>query len=209
MDELGGRAVLGWGGSTPRERPMGRRLFLAGAAAGAATLGLTACGGGNSAAEAPSGSGSTTGSAGFPVTVTGKEGTATVPAPPRRVMALGYQRDADTALALGVTPIAMTENPTFPNLIAPWTESVLTDPRPELLNTADGLPYEKIVGLQPDLILATDSYELADVYGRLAQIAPTVSYIEGADSDTWQQRVDVIGKVLGRGDQSRQVLTDT
>ncbi|MDQ3761427.1 MAG: hypothetical protein M3460_06915 [Actinomycetota bacterium] len=36
--------------------------------------------------------------------------------------------------------------------------------RRELLNTGDGLPFEKIAGLRPDVILATDSYELADAY---------------------------------------------
>lgn len=201
VDDLVGRAARG-----PRGRPLSRRLFLAGAAAGAATLGLTACSGGdNSTAEAPS----ATGSAGFPVTVTGKEGTATIPAPPQRVIALGQQRDAETALALGVTPIAMAANSIYPNLIAPWTEPAFTDPKPELLNTADGFPFEKIAGLQPDLLLATDSYELADTYDRLTQIAPTVSYIEGVDSDTWQQRAELIGKVLGRGEQAQKVIADT
>jgi iron complex transport system substrate-binding protein len=183
--------------------PLSRRLFLAGAAAGAATLGLTACGrGGDSPAAAPSGA------AGFPVTLTGKEGTATISAPPERVVALGFQRDAETALALGVTPIAMTASTVFPSGLTPWAEAVLTNREPELLNTEGGLPFEKIAGLQPDVILATDSYELTDAYDRLAQIAPTVSYTEGPDSDTWQQRVELISKALGRDEQAKQVLAD-
>ncbi|MGH3813943.1 MAG: ABC transporter substrate-binding protein, partial [Pseudonocardiaceae bacterium] len=174
---------------------MSRRFFLAGAAAGAATLGLTACGnGGNPPAAAPAGG------AGFPVTVTGREGAATISAPPERVVALGFQRDGETALALGVTPVAIAANAVFPSGLAPWAEAALANRKPELLNTGDGIPFEKIAGLQPDVILATDSYELADVYGRLAQIAPTVSYLAGPDSDTWQQRVEVIGKALGRAE---------
>jgi iron complex transport system substrate-binding protein len=165
---------------------------------------LTACGGGgDSSGAAPSGT------AGFPVTVSGKEGAATVSAPPQRVVALGFQRDAETALALGVTPIAMTASVVFPSGIAPWVEAALANRKPELLNTGDGLPFEKIAGLQPDVILATDSYELTDAYGRLAQIAPTVSYLAGPDSDTWQQRVELIGKALGRDKQAEQVLAGT
>jgi iron complex transport system substrate-binding protein len=200
---LAGRAAFGRWERVPHPRPLSRRLFLAGAAAGAATLGLAACGSeGNPPAEAPSGV------AGFPVTLTGKEGTATISAPPERVVALGFQRDAETALALGATPIAMAASFIFPSGITPWAEAALTNGRPELLNTGDGLPFEKIAGLRPDVILATDSYELTDAYDRLAQIAPTVSYIEGPDSDTWQQRAELIGRALGRGEQAEQVLAD-
>ena len=177
-------------------------MVLAGATAGVATLGLAACGG-DPATTTPSAAGS----AGFPVTLKGKEGTATIPAQPRRVIAVGFQRDTDTALALGVTPIAMTENTLFPNRIAPWVESKLTDPKPELLNTA--IPIEKIAGLRPDLILATDSYELTDSYSRLVQIAPTLSYTESVDSDTWQQRTTLIGQALGRNEQARKIIVDT
>lgn len=204
VGSLLGRAAFGQGGRAVQPRPLSRRLFLAGAAAGAATLGLTACGsGGNASAAAPSGV------AGFPVTLTGKEGTATISAPPERVVALGFQRDAETVLALGVTPVAMTASVIFPSGVAPWAEPALPNRTPELLDTGDGLPFEKIAGLQPDVILATDSYELTDAYDRLTRIAPTVSYIEGPDSDTWQQRVELIGKVLGRGEQAEQVLTGT
>lgn len=199
-----GWAALSQQARASRPRPLSRRLFLVGAAAGAATLGLAACGqGADSPAPGPSGA------AGFPVTVTGKEGTATIAAPPERVVALGFQRDAETALALGVTPVAMSASVIFPSGITPWAEPVLTNRKPELLNTGEGLPFEKIAGLRPDVILATDSYELSDAYGRLAQIAPTVSYIGGPDSDTWQQRLELIGKALGRDEQAKQVLADT
>lgn len=180
--------------------PLSRRLFLAGIAA----VGLAACGTNSSTTDTPP----ATSSAGFPVTLQGKEGTATIPTKPQRVISLGLQRDTDTALALGVTPIAMVENALFPNLIAPWVEAELTGPKPELLNTGNGLPFEKIAGLRPDLILATDSYELTDNYARLAEIAPTLSYVDSVDSDTWQQRTTYIGKALGRDEQAQKIITD-
>jgi iron-siderophore transport system substrate-binding protein len=95
---------------------------------------LAACGGGGgggATTDAPP----ATDTAGFPVTLKGKEGTATIPAEPQRVIALGLQRDADTALALGVTPIAMAENTFIARPIAPWLDAKLTDQKPELLNT--------------------------------------------------------------------------
>lgn len=183
--------------------PFRRRLFLAGAA-GVAMLGLQGCSGG-STTETPL----ATGSAGFPVTVQGKEGTATVSRLPQRVIAVGLQRDADTAVALGVTPIAIPENASFDSLIPPWLEPELNDPQPELMNAENGIPFEKVAGLRPDLILATDSFSLADDYARLAQIAPTVSYLEGPNTDTWQQRTLLIGKALGRDEQAQKIVADT
>jgi iron complex transport system substrate-binding protein len=183
--------------------PFTRRLFLAGTI-GATTLGLAACGADNST----TGASQPTGAAGFPITLAGKEGTTTINAEPQRVIALGFQRDTDTALALGVTPIAITENSIFPNGIAPWVESELTEPKPEMLNTDEGIPFEQVAGLRPDLILSTDDYDLANNYSRLAQIASTLSYLEGPANDTWQQRTTLIGKALGRSEQAQKIITD-
>ncbi|MGH3915748.1 MAG: iron-siderophore ABC transporter substrate-binding protein [Pseudonocardiaceae bacterium] len=177
-----------------------RRQFLIGGATLAALL--AGCAG--STTETPS----STGTADFPLTLVGKEGTATISAQPQRVITVGFQRDTDTALALGVTPIAMVRHSVFPSGNAPWVESALTGPMPELLDATNGIPFEKITGLRPDLILATDDYELTDNYVRLTQIAPTVSYVDGVESDTWQQRTTHIGRALGRDEQAQKIITD-
>jgi len=178
-------------------------LFLAGTA-GITTLGLASCAAGSSATGAPQ----ATDTAGFPVTLVGKEGTTTINTEPQRVIALGFQRDTDTSLALGVTPIAITENSIFPDGIAPWVKSELMGTKPEMLNTDEGIPFEKVASLRPDLILSTDDYDLANNYSRLTQIAPTLSYLEGPASDTWQQRTTLIGKALGRSEQAQKIITD-
>lgn len=150
-----------------------------------------------------------TGAGGFPRTLVGKEGTATIPAQPRRVVTVGFQRDTDTVLALGVTPTAMVRHDSFESGSAPWVEAALGGARPEIFDGADGLPYEKIAALRPDLIVATDDYALATNYPNLAKIAPTLSYVDGAESDTWQQRATHIGAALGRAEQARKLVADT
>lgn len=177
------------------------RQFLAGGAALAALL----AGCGRPTAEAPAGSGAP----GFPRTLEGKEGSTTIPAEPRRVVAVGFQRDADTVLALGAAPIAISKDTRFSRSgIVPWVEAVLTEPRPQLLNTVAGMPFEEIAALRPDLILATDDYDLAANWARLSAIAPTLSYLQGPAVDTWQQRNLHIGRALGREKQAQQAIAD-
>jgi len=183
---------------TPVHDDATRRQFLAGGAA--LTALLAGCG--------DSQNSSATGSAGFPRTLAGKEGTATIPAQPARVITVGFQRDTDTVLALGVTPIAMIRHDSFDSGSAPWVEAALTGATPEILDGAAGLPFEKIAALRPDLIVATDNYELTTNYALLAQIAPTISYVDGVETDTWQQRTTHIGTALGREEEAQKIITD-
>lgn len=179
-----------------------RRQFLIGGAA--LTALLAGCGSGDGPSpDAPAGDGR------FPRTLVGKEGTATIPRQPERVVTVGFQRDTDTVLALGITPIAMVRHDSFESGRAPWVETALAGARPPLLDGASGLPFEEIAALRPDLIVATDDYELTTNYAQLAQIAPTVSYVDGVESDTWQQRTEHIGAALGRDEQAQQLVTDT
>lgn len=178
-----------------------RRQFLIGGASLAALL--AGCGNSTDREQAA------TGSAGFPRTLKGKEGPTTIPAEPSRVVAVGFQRDTDTAIALGVTPVAMSENSAiFPSGVAPWVEAALTASTPPLLDTAEAMPFEQIAALRPDLILATDDYALADNFAKLTGIAPTLSYLEGPEADTWQQRTVHIGRALGRERQAQQAIDD-
>jgi iron complex transport system substrate-binding protein len=81
---------------------------------------VAACGGG-AQRDQQRGGGS---GAGFPVSVTGKFGTTTVPSRPVRVVAMTWT-DADFALALGVTPVGIAKAPDAPNGLEPWTAAAL------------------------------------------------------------------------------------
>jgi iron complex transport system substrate-binding protein len=137
-------------------------------------------------------------SSGFPVTITHKLGSVTIEREPKRVVALDFP-SADAVIALGVTPVAMYEVGYVDGGIQAWTKAALGAERPQLLDTADGIPLEKIAALHPDLIVATNTYPLiADVYDKLSAIAPVVGHVQGPGVDTWQEDTLLIAKALGR-----------
>ena len=166
---------------------------------------LSACGGdddggasGAAGAAAP----------GFPVTLTQKTGEVTIPAPPKRVVALDFP-SADAALALGATLVGMYEVSYIKGGIQDWTKAKLGGAKPELLNTDKGFPLEKIAALRPDLILGTNTYPLvADAYDKLSAIAPVVTHVDAPGIDTWQQGTLQVGKALGREAEAKRLIAD-
>lgn len=161
-----------------------RGLLLGAAAAGL----LAGCGGQKPAT-------STAPSAGFPVSVTGKYGTATVTEPPKRVVTCGYLRDIDLALALGATLVGAVRNISFPSGLGPWQHA---PSNVQLLDARGGTPFEKIAALRPDLILASDDYSLDKDYAQLSAIAPTLSCKNGIGKDSWQEMTERAAKLLGQ-----------
>ncbi|GAA2980072.1 ABC transporter substrate-binding protein [Actinokineospora diospyrosa] len=195
--------------TTPR--PFPRRLFLTGSAAGALTLGLAACGSSDTPTptNAPAAGGGTPAPGGFPLTLEGAEGKTVLPAQPTKVVTVGFMRDVDEAVSLGVIPLAITPQTNFDSGLAPWVEAKLAGAKaPQQLEVEDNLPFEKITELAPDLILATDSYTLADDFANLTAIAPTLSYQEDVAEDTWQTRAKRIGAALGKADAATKAIAE-
>lgn len=178
-----------------------RRGFLGGLAGTAALLGLAACGSGD-----PEASGDAA-AAGFPVSVDGKFGRVTIPAKPTRVVALGQGPDSDASLALGVVPVAMPKDPSVPAGIQPWTAAKLPGAKPELLDVSSGLPFEQIVALRPDLIIATTYYGLAQDHATLSKIAPVLAYVTGPNTDSWQDCTTRVGRAVGEPARAAQLVT--
>ena len=108
--------------------------------------------------------------AAFPVTIEHKYGSTTIEEAPKRVVVAGL-REQDSLLALGVVPVATTEwYGEHPGAIFPWAEKALGDaPKPEVLSFIDGIQFEKIAALRPDLILGVYSGLTKKDYDTLVQ----------------------------------------
>jgi iron complex transport system substrate-binding protein len=177
-----------------------RGEFLAGAGS-LFVLGLAGCGGG---------SGGDGGGSGETRTVEHKFGSTEIEGEPGRVVSIGYQ-EHDFLYALGVSPVAVRywygdES----DVIYPWAEDEAGDADPEVLDMPEGLNFEAIAALEPDLIVGLYSGMTEDDYGTLSEIAPTVAQ-SGEFIDygmPWQQTTMMLGRVLGREERAEELVTE-
>jgi iron complex transport system substrate-binding protein len=132
-------------------------------------------------------------------TVEHAHGVTEVPTDPQRVVVLEPVH-LDTSIALGVVPVGaavLSEATGVPAYLGEAASSVAfagTVPEPNL---------EKIVALDPDLIIGTETRH-AGMYDQLAAIAPTV-YM-ASQADPWQDNVRFVADALGRSDEAQALL---
>jgi iron complex transport system substrate-binding protein len=188
------------------------RLFRIPRAAVAAAAGLlvllAACGPNESNSDAGA---AETGATGFPVSIENKFGTTTITAEPKRVVTVGLV-EQDALLALGVVPVATTEwFGDKPGAIWPWAEQKLGGAaKPEVLQDKDGIQFEKIAALNPDLIIALYSGLSAEDYATLSKMAPVVAQPKDTVDYgvSWQTVATTVGMAVGRKAQADKIVAD-
>jgi iron complex transport system substrate-binding protein len=184
-------------------RPTARLLLLLTLLAAAAGCGDD----GTVDAQAPT---TTPAAAGFPVTVEHRFGTTTVPSKPKRIVVVGLT-EQDTVLALGYQPIATTEwYGDHPHAVWPWAREALGDARPTVLHADDGVDFESVAKLRPDLIIGTNSGIKRGDYEKLSALAPTVPGPKGATDyfSPWNVQTELIAQALGKADEGKRLVAD-
>lgn len=168
----------------------------------ATLLALAGCGGSSSPGDGGAAEGGRA--------ITTAFGTAHVPAHPQRVVAIGWS-DQDTAIALGVKPVGVVRTVDTPSGVGPWAAPGLGGAKPTVLQVTDGIPFEKVAALRPDLILAIQSGIDRDDYDKLSRIAPTVGYAAGRGKylTPWPEQTELIGRALGQEAGARKLVADT
>ena len=140
-------------------------------------------------------------------TVTHRFGTFEVPVDPQRVVGLEGRRDLETALALGLRPVAIGSNALYGGeALAPWLDLPL-DGVAVVQQTEPSL--EQIAALRPDLVLTRDSNieELRDELVALAPVLPVGSGTDPDDSgDDWRADLRRVAGWLGREDRLAETL---
>ncbi|MEV4729312.1 ABC transporter substrate-binding protein [Saccharopolyspora sp. NPDC049426] len=138
-----------------------------------------------------------------PVTVGHRFGTTTIDRVPRRVVTLDRQW-TDVMLSLGVQPVGHGVDLMMPAGQVPW-ENV--GPDSVGIDVAGGVPVERILALQPDLIVS--SYAITDpaIYRQLSRAAPTIAAPPEADSvPAWQDLVRTAGRFLNKPADAERVV---
>ncbi|MGX7828172.1 iron-siderophore ABC transporter substrate-binding protein [Actinokineospora sp. 24-640] len=181
------------------------RLVAAVAAAG---LALAGCGGG--AAEPPAGSSAAqppaAGSA-LPVTVEHKYGSTTV-TKADKIVTLGLS-DHEIVLALGVKPVGAVDwFGERPFGVFPWQKEKWGETEPAIVGVRDEYDVEKIIELQPDLIVAQYSGMNKEQYDTLSKLFPVVAQPkEFADyAAPWQTMTRAVGTAMGKADEAEALI---
>ena len=187
---------------------LSRRAFTA--AAAAATLALLAACGGSDATPAATATGSAAADA-FPVSIENKFGTAEITKAPERVVVVGLT-EQDALLALGVVPVATTKwFADNPGEIFSWAKDKLgSAPVPQTLTDTDGIQFEKVAALKPDLVVGMYSGLTKESYATLSKIAPTIAQPKGTNDfgAAWDDVTLTLGKALGKSAQAEKVVAD-
>ena len=143
------------------------------------------------------------------VTVDHAFGETKIPAPPTRVVSAGLTGQ-DCLLAVGVVPVGVTE--WFggqPFAVWPWAAGALGAAQPAVLNLDNGINFEAITALNPDLIIATDAGLDRDTYTRLSNVAPTIAQ-SGTQAffEPWKVQATAIGAAVFKHDEMQQLIAD-
>ena len=194
---------------SPLTTRLGRARGGAVAALTVLALGATACSGTGTDDDGPSADAAPHASGEFPAKVSTKFGEVSVKEQPKKVVALGWG-DAETALALGVQPVAASDWVPFGGEgVGPWAKGKY-DKKPKMIGTLEP-EYEKIAALQPDLILDTKSSGDQKRYDTLSKIAPTVGVPKGGDQYriSWEKQTEMVSSALGLKAKGEKLIAQT
>ena len=192
-----------------------RRVLAPAALLAAGALVLTGCSTGPAGGESEGGATSAEGATGeFPRTVEHAFGETTIEEAPERVATVSWVNH-DVATALGVVPVGVPalDFGANENGSTDWFDAALEESgaeAPETYAETDGINFEAIAALQPDVILGAYSGLTQEDYDKLSEIAPVVGFPEDAVAygTSWQDSTELIGQALGREERAAEVVAD-
>lgn len=182
---------------------------------------LASCGGSDGGqADAGSPAGSDGGAAepgAFPLTISHLYGETEIAAEPQRIATVSWV-NADSVIALGLVPVGMplVEWGGNDNDSTDWIDTALeelgagwgSEAAPATYSEADGVNFDEIAAVTPDLIVAAYSGLTQDDYDKLSRIAPTIGPVAANYTASWQDALAAVGQATGRTEAAQQITDD-
>lgn len=143
--------------------------------------------------------------AGFPVTLEHAFGSTEITERPERIAGVEWGNH-DVVLALGVVPVGMprmTYGDEDGDGVLPWAEDALAalgvseDDWPVLFDETEGIAFEQVAGVTPDVILSSYSGLTPEEYDILSGIAPTVAYPDKPWYTSWRDMALINATAMG------------
>ena len=132
-----------------------------------------------------------------------------------RVASLGLG-DADTVLALGITPVAVApwgaQGDGDPSGVGPWAKELLGDAQPEVIyNTASGFTadvLEQVTASDPTQIIAVNQAVDQEAQKSLEEIAPLTIKPEGFEDwqVPWEEQVKTIASAVEKEEEGDKLI---
>ena len=179
---------------------------------------LASCGGpDDETAPAGAANGGSADPGAFPATVSHLYGDTEIEAEPQRIATVSWV-NADSVLALGLVPVGMplVEWGGNDNSSTDWIDAALgelgagwdSDAAPTTYSEADGVNFDEIAALTPDLIVAAYSGLTQDDYDKLSRIAPTIGPVAANYTASWQDTLTAVGQATGRAEAAQEIIDD-
>lgn len=149
----------------------------------------------------------------YPITVKHAFGETIIESKPEKVAAISWG-NPDVPLALGVVPVGISEanyGVTDGSGLLPWTIEAfkgLGVESPVLFRDTDGLDFEAISDVQPDVILAAYSGITQEEYNLLSEIAPVVAYPTLPWQTYWREQIMLNATGMGMIKEGEQLVAD-
>lgn len=148
----------------------------------------------------------------FPVKIEHRYGETEIEAPPTRIVTVG-RHDVDTAVSLGLHPVGVADpfGTDQPYGDWPWAPGVVALADPPNVAGPDGIDFDAIAALKPDLITAVYSDLTEADYQHLTEIADTIAQPPDVPDlqSSWQEETRMIGAAVGRVREAERVVTET
>ncbi|UGB30944.1 iron-siderophore ABC transporter substrate-binding protein [Metabacillus sp. B2-18] len=150
----------------------------------------------------------------YPIVIEHAFGETTIEEKPERVATIAWSNH-DVALALDVVPVgfsAANYGVQDDSGMLPWTSEKLKElnaETPTIFQDTDGLDFEAIADVNPDVILAAYSGITQEEYDTLSEIAPVVAYQTSPWVASWREQVTFNAMGMGMEEEGKQLIADT